>query len=151
MAVEWKPGTGKLGQLDPLLGAWVAEGDSEAGPYRCERRFDRILGGRHVQLIVTWTFPDGRASEELALFGVDGENELRMWSFASDGRQAQGRLLEPWDLPRPNLAFEVETPGGRSRFAYWPDRRLGGIAYVVESKTRGGWSRFVDHLYKPLD
>ena len=104
-----------------------------------------------MQLIVTWAFPDGRASEEVALFGVDGENELRMWSFASDGRQAQGRQLEPWDLPRPNLAFEVETPGGRSRFAYWPDRRLGGIAYVVESKTRAGWSRFVDHLYKPLD
>jgi hypothetical protein len=148
MTVEWQPGKGRLGQLDPLIGTWVAEGDTPA-PYRCERRFDRILGGRHVQLVATWTFPDGRSFEELVLFGLDPAGELRMWSFTSDGRQATGQWRDAWDVPRPNVAFETELPTGRTRTAYWPDRRAGGVYHVLERQAGRRWERLVEHFYRP--
>ena len=149
MSVTWRPGQGRLGRFDPLLGSWVAEGAGPAGLYHCERRFDRVLGGAYVQLVVTWAI-EGGVSEELALFAPSAEGELTMWSFTSDGRQAQGRWVEPWDLPRPNLAFEADMPSGRARFAYWPDKPAGGVRYVVEARDGRTWRRLLEHVYTPL-
>ena len=50
----WKKGRGKLGVLDPLIGAWEAESDSPMGRIRCTRTFSRILGGHRVLLEARW-------------------------------------------------------------------------------------------------
>jgi hypothetical protein len=148
VSTGWPAGSGPLGRLDPLLGAWVAEGETATGTYRCERRFDRVLHASHVQCVVTWILP-GRDHEELAVFGADAGGELRMWSFTSDGRQSVGRLAGAADLPQPNIAFEADMPSGLARFAYWPEP--GGLRFVVEAQAGGGWTRFLEHQYVPLD
>jgi hypothetical protein len=34
---------------------------------------------------------------------------------------------------------------GLARQAYWPDAEGMGFHWVVESRTKKGWNRFVDH------
>jgi hypothetical protein len=146
---SWQRGRGKLGVLAPLLGAWVAEGESEAGPYRCERRFARALHGSYVELRAEWRVPGG-TYDEVALHGHDRDGELRFWSFTSDGRQSSGWRVDAEDLPHAGVAFAADLPAGRARFAYW--REDGGpLVYVVESRTPRGWNRFVEHRYTPLE
>ena len=147
MSAGRPPGTSPLSVLDPVIGAWVAEGDTATGTYRCERRFDRVLHSSHVQCVVTWILP-GRDHEELAVFGADPAGTLRMWSFTSDGRQSTGRLADAADLPGANVAFEAEMPSGLARFAFWPEP--GGLRFVVEAQAGGGWTRFLEHAYVPL-
>lgn len=146
---SWRRGRGRLGVLAPLLGAWVAEGESEAGPYRCERRFARALHGTYIELRAEWRLP-GRTYDEVALHGHDRDGMLRFWSFTSDGRQATGVRVEPDDLSHAGIAFEADLPAGRVRFAYMapPD---GDLLYTVESWTAQGWNRFVEHRYTRLD
>jgi hypothetical protein len=147
MTPTWEPGPGLRGRLRPLLGAWVAEGETATGTYRCERRFDEVLHGGYVQLVVTWILP-GRTHEELALFGATPEHQLRMWSFTSDGKQSTGEHATAPELPQPNVAFEADMPAGRARFAYWP--QADGLRFVVEARTDAGWTRFLEHHYVPL-
>lgn len=146
---SWQRGRGRLGVLAPLLGTWVAEGESEAGPFRCERRFARALHGTYIELRAEWRLP-GRTYDEVALHGHDRDGALRFWSFTSDGRQSTGWRVDPDDLPHPGVAFEADLPDGRARYAYMavPDGRL---LYVVESRTANGWNRFVEHRYTALD
>jgi len=146
--MTWTPGTGPLGPLMPLLGAWVAEGETATGTFRCERRFDLVLHGGHVQLVATWLLP-GRDHEELALFGAGPDGRLQMWSFTSDGKQSTGVHAVAADLPRPNLAFEGEMPGGTARFAYWPEPD-GAVRFVVEGRTGDEWTRFLEHRYERM-
>jgi hypothetical protein len=148
MSVPWSPQPGLLGGLSPLVGTWVAEGETATGDYRCERRFDEVLHRRYVQLVVTWILP-GRSHEELALFGIDAEGVLRMWSFTSDGKQSTGVAARADDLPQPNVAFEADMPSGRARFAYWPEDE--GVRFVVEARTDSGWTRFLEHRYVRID
>ena len=42
---------------------------------------------------------------------------------------------------------EADMPAGRARMAYWPEEG-GGFHWVVESRTKKGWRRFVDHSYR---
>jgi hypothetical protein len=149
VTTNWKAGRGTLGALAPLLGAWVAEGDSPAGPYRCERRFERVLGGKWIGLRATWTLP-GRTYDEQALFGAGAGRDLRFWSFTSDGKRSEGVLAAVDDLPQPCVAFEADMPAGRARFAYWPGED-GSVQFAVESRTKRGWNRFVEHTYRALD
>jgi hypothetical protein len=39
-------------------------------------------------------------------------------------------------------------PAGIARQVYWPDDAQ-GFHWAVESQTKKGWNRFVDHLYVP--
>ena len=39
-------------------------------------------------------------------------------------------------------------PAGRARMAYWPDQ-VEGFRWVVEARTKKGWSRFTEHHYLP--
>jgi hypothetical protein len=145
---NWQRGRGRLGVLAPLLGAWVAEGESEAGPYRCERRFERALHGSYVELRAEWRLPGGMY-DEVTLHGYDRDGELRFWSFTSDGRQTTGWRVTADDLPHPGIAFAADLPAGRARFAYLAPPE-GGLLYVAESQTARGWNRFVEHRYVPL-
>lgn len=146
----WKKGRGKLGPLAPLHGEWLAEADSPRGPLRCYRRLRPVLGGRFLQLDVRWEFGGGSASgayEERALIGADSGGVVRFWSFTSDGKHSAGTLADVTDLHPEAVGFEADMPAGRARMAYWPATD-GGFHWVVESKAKAGWKRFVEHHYR---
>ena len=144
----WKKGRGKLGVLDPLMGAWQAEAESPMGPVRCTRTFTRVLGGSHVQLTALWEYAD-TAYEELALIGPGPDGQLHFWSFTSDGKQSQGQLADVTDIHAEAVGFEAHMPAGLARMAYWPDAEA-GFHWAVEAKTKTGWKRFTQHHYTPL-
>ena len=146
--IVWKRGRGRLGVFQPLLGAWVAEADSPQGHVRCVRWFTRVLGGTYVQLDARWEFADS-VYEERALFGVDRERALRFWSFTSDGKHSTGVLADGTDVHPQALAFEAHMDAGLARQVYWPDADE-GLRWAVESHSRKGWNRFVEHHYVPL-
>jgi hypothetical protein len=159
-AAGWRRGRGLLGSLDPLIGAWEASADSPRGPVRVERVFTRVHGGRWVRLEARWTFAES-VYEETAMFGRRADGTLGFWSFTSDGKHAEGWLVEAPDLPAEAVAFEGDMPAGRARQAYWPaplaerDDADGvddgaRFVWVVEARTKHGWSRFTEHRYRPL-
>lgn len=151
MRAVWKKGRGKLGPLAPLHGRWLAESESPRGPVRCLRELAPILGGHYLQLDVRWEFGPGSASEsyeERALIGVGADGTVRFWSFTSDGKRSEGVLADVTDLHPEAIGFEAEMPAGRARMAYWP-MPGGGFYWVVESKSKAGWKRIVEHHYRP--
>lgn len=145
----WKKGRGKLGLFSPLLGTWVAKSTGATGPVTCTRDFQRVLGGKYVQLQATWTFADS-SYEEIALFGVGDDKTVCFWSFTSDGRRATGTRADATDLHPQAIGFEAKMPAGLARMVYWPDEQGDGFHWVVESHTKKGWNRFVAHHYGPL-
>lgn len=150
MTRVWKKGRGKLGLLAPLHGAWVAEADSPRGRLRCHRRIVPVLGGKYLQLDVRWEFGaagPAPAYEERALIGVRDDGVVAFWSFTSDGKHSEGALTDVTDLHPEAIGFEADMPAGRARMAYWPASD-GGFHWVVESKTKAGWSRFAAHHYR---
>lgn len=141
----WKKGRGKLGLLEPLIGSWRAEADSPMGRVRCSRSFTPILGGNRILLEARWELP-GRVYEEHAIYGTDAAGALAFWSFTSDGKRSEGKLTDAADIHPEAIAFEAEMPAGTARMVYWPDGD-GIVNWVVESKTKRGWSRFTHHRY----
>ncbi|MDH5642927.1 MAG: hypothetical protein OEY63_01910 [Gemmatimonadota bacterium] len=146
--MEWKKGRGKLGPFDPLLGKWRAKADSTMGKVVCTREFRKILEGSHVVLEAHWN-TGGKIYLEQAVIGVNSEKEICFWSFTSDGKQSQGRLADVTDVHPKAIGFEAKMPAGLARMVYWPDESE-GFRWVVESKTKKGWNRFVEHHYLPV-
>ena len=149
MATRWKKGRGKLGVFAPLHGSWVCETDSERGPLVCTRRLEPTLGGKYLALDVVWDFRaqgSGARYEEHALIGIGDEGVPCFWSFTSDGKRSEGTLADVSDLHPEAIGFEADMPAGKARTAYWPADD-GGFHWVVESHTKKGWRRFVEHLY----
>jgi len=146
--MNWKKGRGKLGVFEPLLGTWVTESDSEMGQVRVTRTFTKTLGGKYVQLNAMWQFAS-RNYEETALFGVDSDKRLKFWSFTSDGKNSQGCLEDASDIHPDAIGFTALMPAGTARQVYFPASE-GEFNWVVESKTKKGWNRFLEHNYKPL-
>lgn len=147
--MNWKKGRGKLGLFDPLKGVWQAEVDSERGRVKCRREFKRVLDGKYVQLIANWEYPDG-TYDEFAMIGVNRDKEIVFWSFTSDGNQSGGKLADVTDVHPQAIGFEAQMPAGLARMVYWPDEGE-GFHWAVESKTKKGWNRFVDHHYLPAE
>jgi hypothetical protein len=106
-----------------------------------------VLSGKYIQLTASWEFTDN-SYDELAMIGVDHEKEICFWSFTSDGKQSDGKLADVTDLHPEAIGFEAQMPAGMARMAYWPDEEK-GFYWVVESKTKKGWNRFVEHHYLP--
>lgn len=149
--MSWKKGRGRLGVFKPLLGVWQAETVSdEMGPVRCRREFKRVLSGKYIQLTANWEYGDDKTYDELAMIGVNREKEVCFWSFTSDGKQSDGKLADVTDIHPEAVGFEAQMPSGLGRMAYWPDEEE-GFHWVVESKTKKGWNRFVEHHYLPVD
>jgi hypothetical protein len=151
MTKLWKKGRGRLGAFAPLHGSWIAEAEPQMGPVRCHRRLEPILGGSYLQLDVRWEFGPGgsrRNYEELAVIGVGEDGVVSFWSFTSDGKRSQGSLVDATDIHPEAIGFEADMPAGRARMVYWPATG-GGFHWVVESKTKKGWNRFVEHRYRP--
>jgi hypothetical protein len=143
----WKKGRGKLGVLDPLLGRWAATAHSPQGKVRCTRTFDRVLGGRYVQLVAEWKYGT-RRYDEIAFIGVGDDGRLAFWSFTSDGKRSMGTIADVSDLHPEAVGFEAHMPAGLGRMAYWPEAG-GGYTWIVEALTKKGWNRFTEHHYKP--
>ncbi len=144
--MNWKKGRGKLGIFEPLIGTWHADSESPRGPVRCRRTFEKVLGGKYIQLTASWEFTDS-TYEELALFGVGDDKTVHFWSFTSDGKRSSGQLADVSDIDPRAIGFEAQMPAGRARMAYWPAEE--GFCWVVESKTKKGWNRFTEHHYVP--
>lgn len=145
--MAWKRGRGRLGPFDPLLGTWVAQADSAMGLVTCTRTFARTLGGKYVELRAAWRF-ETSSYDEIALVGVDRDKVVRFWSFTSDGKNSSGALADVADLHPQAVGFEARMDAGLARQAYWPDDET-GFHWVVESRTKKGWSRMVHHHYRP--
>ena len=145
--MNWKKGRGKLGVLEPLLGTWVAEVESEMGPVKCTRTFAKILGGKYIELRAHWVFANS-SYEEIALKGVGDDKAVHFWSFTSDGKRSEGVLTDVSDLHPQAVGFEAHMDMGLARQAYWPHPEV-GFQWVVESRTKKGWNRLVQHHYKP--
>jgi hypothetical protein len=144
----WNKGRGKLGAFNPLLGAWRAEAASDMGLVKCIREFKHVLSGKYIQLTASWQFAD-RQYDEMALIGVNENKEVCFWSFTSDGKQSNGKLSDVTDIHPEAIGFEAQMPAGIARMAYWPDDNQ-GFFWAVESKTKKGWNRFVEHHYQPI-
>jgi len=144
---QWKSGSGKLGILSPLMGAWIAESDSPMGRVKCIRTFRSVLNGKYVELVTRWEFAKD-TYEEIALFGVH-ERKLSFWSFTSDGKQSQGFMSSARDVHPEAICFEARMPAGLARMIYWPDEDR-GFHWAVESKTKKGWNRFTEHHYTAM-
>ena len=147
MAKLWKKGRGKVGPLDPLIGAWVAKADSPQGPVTVRRVFARAAGTAIVTLTAVWEFGPKRY-EEFAVFAPGDDGALTFTSFTSDGKRSNGKLVAAPDLHPEAVAFEAHMPAGLARQAYWPDPE-GGFRWAVESRNKAGWKRFVEHHYRP--
>lgn len=142
----WKIGRGKLGVFEPLIGSWVAHANSDRGPMTCRRTFSRVLGGKYIELRADWSFSDS-TYQEFCVFGVGDENKVHFWSFTSDGKRSEGVLADVSDIHPQAVGFEAEMPAGLARQIYWPDPTE-GIRWAVESNTKKGWRRFVEHHYE---
>jgi len=147
--MDWKKGRGKIGPFQPLLGAWQAEADSEMGTVKVRREFSKVLDGKYLQLEAHWEYPGG-SYQEIALFGVNKEKQVCFWSFTSDGKQSEGWLADVTDVHPQAVGFEAQMDAGLARNMYWPDGD-GGFYWAVESHTKKGWNRFVEHHYLPAD
>jgi hypothetical protein len=146
--MTWKKGRGRLGGLDPLLGTWRAEADSPNGLVTCTRTFTRVLAGKYVELRAVWRFA-ASSYEEVCLMGVASDKTVRFWSFTSDGKNSTGVLADVAGLHPQAVGFEAQMDAGFARQAYWPDAEV-GFHWVVESRTKKGWNRFVHHHYRPV-
>jgi hypothetical protein len=146
--MKWKKGRGKLGLFNPLIGTWQAEASSEIGPVMCKRKFKKELSGKYIQLIANWEYKNG-TYDELAMIGINKEKEICFWSFTSDGKQSEGKLADITDIHPDAIGFEAEMDAGFARMVYWPDEEE-GFHWAVESKTKKGWNRFVEHHYLPV-
>ena len=81
---------------------------------------------------------------------IGKKGDIRFWSFTSDKKQSQGVLADVSDLHPQAIGFEAQMDAGLARMAYWPDE-VEGFHWVVESKTKKGWNRLVEHHYLPMD
>ena len=149
MTKLWKKGRGKLGVFAPLFGDWIAQADSDLGAVRCRRTLQPILAGRYVQLSAHWEYgaiEKRQEYDELALIGVGDDGVVTFWSFTSDGKRSVGRLADVSDIHPEAVGFEAQMDAGLARTAYWPAED-GGFYWVVESRSKKGWNRFVQHHY----
>jgi hypothetical protein len=109
-----------------------------------------MLGANFLRLGARWEVGPsgaGRVYEEFAVIGVGDDGVVCFWSFTSDGKRSQGSMADVTDIHPEAIGFEADMSAGRARMAYWPAEG-GGFHRVAESKTKKGWNRFVEHLYR---
>jgi hypothetical protein len=150
MATVWKKGRGKLGPMAPLLGRWMARAESPMGALTCVRDYQKF-GDGYVRLEAEWRIGAKGADKpyrEVCLFGPDKDGVLAFWSYTNDGKKSSGRLSTAPDVHPQAVCFEAEMGHGTARQVFWP-ADSGGMHWVVEARTKKGWSRLADHHYRP--
>lgn len=145
--MNWKKGRGKLGLFAPLIGHWITNEDStdEQKP-ECHRSFEHTLDNKYIKLEVIWKLKN-KYYLDYTLIGLNEKKEICFWSFTSDGKNSHGILADVSDIHPEAIGFTAEMPAGIARQAYWPDD-ANGFFWVVESKTKKGWNRFVKQHFK---
>ena len=147
--MDWKKGRGKLGVFAPLLGQWIAnEGSKEDQNPECHRCFEYILDKKYIKLEVLWKLKTKEYLDH-TLIGLNENKKICFWSFTSDGKNSQGIFTDVSDIHPDAIGFEAEMPAGTARQAFWPDGE-DGFFWVVESKTKKGWNRFVKQKFKSI-
>lgn len=150
MAETWKKGRGRMGPMAPLLGRWKAQADTPMGPVTCVRDYQKF-GELYVRLDAEWSFQGkdatARSYREVCLFGPDKDGTLTFWSYTSDGKKSSGRLADGSDIDPRAVCFEAQMDAGLARQVFWP-ADSGGMHWVVESRTKKGWSRLANHHYR---
>lgn len=145
----WNKGRGKLGLLNPILGHWICNKNSQdrTNP-QCTRQIEKTLDGKYIQMITTWHLGDKNYIDH-TLIGINPEKEICFWSFTSDGKQSHGKLTDVSDVHPEAFGFEAQMPAGIARQIFWPEGN--GFNWAVESKTKKGWNRFVAQSYTQND
>lgn len=145
-----KKGRGKLGLFAPLLGEWITNKDSrDPKQPECHRTFKQTLDNKYIQLDVEWML-ENKVYQDLTMIGLNAGKEICFWSFTSDGKNSFGQLADVSDIHPEAIGFEAEMPAGLARQAYWPAEEE-GFYWVVESKTKKGWNRFVKQHFTPKE
>lgn len=151
MPTVWKKGRGRMGPMAPLLGSWIARADTPMGPVTCRREYQKF-GELYVRLEAEWSFSGkggaARSYREICLFGPDNEGRLTFWSYTSDGKKSSGSLGDATDIHPQSVCFEAQMDAGFARQVFWP-ADSGGMHWIVEARTKKGWSRLADHHYRP--
>ena len=151
MATAWKKGRGRMGPMAPLIGRWKAMAETPMGPVACVRDYQKF-GDLYVRLDAEWLFKGKEAAlksyREVCMFGPDADGVLAFWSYTSDGKKSFGRLVEAKDVPPGAVCFEAQMDAGLARQVFWSDGG-GGMNWVVEARTKKGWSRLAEHHYRP--
>jgi len=109
-------------------------------------------GDLYVRLDAEWRFK-GRQTEmksyrEVCSFGPGPDGVLTFWSDTSDGKKSSGRLAEAKDNPPGSVCFEADMNVDLARQVFWSDGG-DGMHWMVESRTKKGWSRLAQHHYRP--
>ena len=135
MYPHWKPGRGKMGFMQPMLGAWRAvDPDTPMGKVVCTRAFGKVLNGKFIRLEANWDIGEGKTTyQEIAHYGLSRDGVPAFWSFTSDGGHSEGRLAD----------FEADMPSGLARFGFWPTET--GMVWAAEAKTKTGWLPMIYH------
>jgi hypothetical protein len=151
MATAWKKGRGRMGPMAPLIGRWKAMAETPMGPVACVRDYQKF-GDLYVRLDAEWLFKSKQAAlksyREVCMFGPDKDGVLTFWSYTSDGKKSSGRLSEADDVHPGSVCFEAQMDAGLARQVFWSDGG-DGMNWVVEARTKKGWSRLAEHHYRP--
>lgn len=143
----WKKGRGKLGIFDPLIGNWATNiGSKDRQKPYCTRSFKMALGNNYIIQDVAWFLGD-KTYNDHTIIGLNNEKRICFWSFTSDGKNSHGTLADVSDIHPEAIGFEAEMPAGIARQVFWPGEN-GTFNWVVESKTKKGWNRFVHQVFQ---
>ena len=96
-----------------------------------------MLSGKYLQLTANWEFADKSYAEQ-AIIGVNPEKEVCFWSFTSDGKQSNGKLVDATDVHSEAIGFEAQMPAGTARMVYFPDEDKGFYWIVNRRPKRAG-------------
>lgn len=148
MAQAWKKGRGKMGPMAPLIGRWKTTAETPMGPVACIRDYQKF-GDGYVKLEAEWAFggKGAKTYREVALFGPDKDGVLTFWSYTNDGKKSSGKLADATDVHPQAVCFEAQMDAGLARQVFWPDEKA-GMHWVVEARTKKGWSRLATHHYR---
>jgi hypothetical protein len=137
-------GARALKLLQPFLGRWSAS----APGYTVTRELSSVLGGKYLQLAVHWDL-GSRQYEEHAVYGVDlADKQLKFWSFTSDGKRSEGKLVL---ADAGVVTFEAKVGGGLGRMSL--HSRKDGFTFTVDAQPKGAksWKRFLEQHFTPRE
>jgi hypothetical protein len=151
MYAHWKPGQGKMGFMQPMLGTWLAtDPDTPMGKVVCRRAFSKELDGNFIRLEANWDIGEGtKTYQEVAHYGLNREKVPSFWSFTSDGGHSEGRLADVETMHAGAKGFEAEMPAGLARFGFWPTET--GMVWAAEAKPKNKWLPMIYHECNRVD
>ena len=140
-------------RFEPFIGGrWVAEGVLSGGHrYTAERRYEWAMDRRFIRIHQTLTVDSVTVDEESVIGYDPSTNELRFWSFASDGSFAEGRERPAQGENR--WVFEGRTIGGST--GEWRTTTLlldaGSFSVLLEVRNGDDYQPLMTLAYRHID